>query len=292
MRVALVTPWKNAWVPYFKSAFEARGCEFSLGRPDEAVWREPSPDVVLHGWTQKESAPVNGAKNLMFLRRYELFDGGLDEVDWSRISGLICVNDWIGEIATRVFKQRGIGIPVHVIYNGTDTARWTYRERGPGKRIGMACHVHPKKNLPLAAQILGTLPKGYELHIAGEVQDPCTAEYLNHIGKATRRRIIIYGHIPHGQLDFWWEQMNYCLSSSMSEGNPNNVIEAMAKGIKPVIHNWPGAQEQFGEFTFNRVEHAAAQILSDSYDSAQYLSLVQSKFSLANIERVVDLALQ
>lgn len=282
MKVSLITPWKNAWIPLYKDAFERRGHEFG-------VFKDKAPkdsDIVLHGWAIG-TPPVERAKNIVFLRRYELFDGGLSRVNWSRTDELICVNSWIKEVTTRLLEQNGVKTPVHLIYNAASPEKWTYAERGHGKRIGMACHVHPKKNLPLALQILGALPEDYELHIAGDVQDPCTAEYLNHVSAAMGRRLYLYGHVE--DLNLWWGQMNYCLSTSLSEGNPNNVIEAMAKGIKPIVHNWPGAKDQFPDHLFDRADEAVAMIQSAQYDSAFYRAQVEKDFSLQNIEKVVDL---
>jgi glycosyltransferase involved in cell wall biosynthesis len=287
MRIALITPWKNAWVPYFREAIERRGHEFVLAKPGQAL----NVDVVLHGWASGDSKPLEGARNIVFLRRYELFEGGLGKIDWKKVDALVVVNNWIKEVVERIFADNSVKTPVHLIYNGTDVGRWRWKERAPNHRIGMACHVHPKKNLPLALQVLARLPEQYELHIAGEVQDACTAEYLNHLGQRLRRKVFIYGHVEASQLSLWWEQMGVCLSTSLSEGNPNNVIEAMAKGIKPVVHAWPGAEDQFGGHLFNTAEEAAAMITSAAYDSLAYRALVEQKFSLANIERAVDLAL-
>lgn len=290
MKVALITPWDNAWIPYFKDAIEKRGHVFVHAKN----WLEMKGcEVVIHGWCDGSVAPYPSARNIVFLRRYELFSGGLSRVDWPKVDALIVVNSWIKEVVERIFKQKNIDVPVHLIYNGTDVSRWTYKDRKPGKRIGMACHVHPKKNLPLAMQILASLPDDYELHIAGEIQDPCTAEYLNHMGKVMRRRVYLYGHIPREQLDIWWEQMNYCLSTSISEGNPNNVIEAMAKGIKPIVHNWPGADSQFREYMrFSTSEDAANNIQFGEYLSADYRNHIESYFSLANYDRVLEIALE
>lgn len=281
MRVALITPWRNAWVPYFKKAIEARGHEFVLNG---------GGDVVLHGWASGDSVPLAGARNIMFMRRYELFEGGLQRVDWKQVDALICVNSWIKEVVQTVFAQSKVKTPVHLIYNGTDLSRWRYRERKPSKKVGMACHIHPKKNLPLAVQVLAHLPEDYELHIAGEIQDSCTAEYLNHLGTRLRRKVYLYGHVQENEMSLWWEQMGFCLSTSLSEGNPNNVIEAMAKGIKPVVHAWPGADDQFPDYLFDTAEQAAKMILDDRYESATYRRLIEEKFSLANIEKVLDLA--
>ena len=88
----------------------------------------------------------------------------------------------------------------------------------------------------------------------------------------------------------WWETVYYCLSTSLSEGNPNNVIEAMAKGIKPVIHNWPGAEDQFKPWLFSDVSDAAAQILSPQYESKAYRAWIEDRFSVANIAKVIGLS--
>jgi len=284
MRVALITPWDNAWVPYFAQAFSARGHEFHHVLKHSGL---PDVDVILHGWASGASQPVQGKRNVLFLRRYELFDGGLQRVNWKHADLLITVNSWICSVVRQAFRDMGVSVPVELVYNGTDPGRWRYRERGPNHRIGMACHIHPKKNLPLALQVLALCPQDHELHIAGEVQDVCTEVYLNHVGRALRRRVYLYGHIPRSDLDLWWEQMGFCLSTSLSEGNPNNVIEAMAKGIKPVVHNWPGASDQFPE-TFNTAAEAVLQ-MSGQYDSAEYRRIVEERFGLGNIEKVVDL---
>jgi hypothetical protein len=282
VRVALVTPWDNVWVPMYRKSYEDRGDEFAVVKRVER-WME-GLDLVLHGWC--ESEPLNGPKNVYFLRRYELFDGGIGKVDWGKVSALICVNQWIADRVTEIFEANDIKVPIHVIYNAVDVSQWRFKNRKHGKRIGMACHVHPKKNLPLALQII---PEDYTLHIAGQVQDPCTAEYLNHLGQLLKRKVYIYGHIPHSDMNMWWEMMDYCLSTSMSEGNPNNVIEAMSKGIKPIVHSWPGAEDQFPDEVLFRTVDEARSMLSGDYKSEMYRELVIDKFSLSNIEKVVDL---
>lgn len=298
MKVCLITPWDNAWIPYFKQEIESRGHEFILLKAYKGLLKgvedfEPDKaDVYIHGWSSGASQPVPGARNIFCLRRYELFDGGISRVLWKNVEALVVCNSWIQKVVQNLFEENKIKVPVHLIYNGTDLNKWTFKERIPNNKIGMACHIHPKKNLPLALQVVENLPEYYELHIAGDIQDPCTAEYLNHLGKAIRRKVYLYGHIPREKLDVWWEQMGYCLSTSISEGNPNNVIEAMAKGIKPVIHNWPGAKDQFGKWVFEGAFQASRDISFPEYNSSEYRDWVSKYFSLKNISDVVDIALR
>jgi hypothetical protein len=59
-----------------------------------------------------------------------------------------------------------------------------------------------------------------------------------------------------------------------------------------VVHDWPGADDQFPEdLRFSTVDQAVAQIADPAYDSRRYRAIVEEKFSLANIEQAVDLAL-
>lgn len=278
-----------------QEAFTYRGHEFAHYKDTRKFFTiegskpHAEADVVLHGWASGATQPVPKSKNIYWLRRYELFDGGMSKVDWSKADHLIVVNSWIQQVVAEIFDANKIKTPVSLIYNGTDPARWRYRERKPAPRVGMACHVHPKKNLPLAMQVMACLPPEYELHIAGAIQDACTAEYLNHMGKVMRRKVYLYGHIDRSQLNDWWEQFPYCLSTSISEGNPNNVIEAMAKGIKPIVHHWPGAEDQFRE-TFDTPELAARMIQHGALNSSEYRRDVEEKFGMVNVHAVVDLA--
>ena len=272
LRILLLTPWENAWIPLYTKVFAERGHQVRVDH-DGSRWRKA--DVFLHMWAG-QTEPRPGAVNLMFLRRYEFFDFAWQKYDWSRVDKLIFCNP-----ALKAQFDRLVEADTELVYNAVDLDKWTHGERGPGKKIGMACHIHPKKNLPLAAQIMEKLP-GYELHIAGAVQDPNTLFYLQ---SRKALKIMFYGHVP--DMDKWWEDKNYCLSTSLMEGNPNNVNEAMAKGIKPIVHDWPGAEDQYGT-VFRTVDEAVAQITGD-YGSG-YRQHVETRFGLDNFRKVVDMA--
>jgi len=297
MKAILTTPWENAWVPLFRYAFHERGIAMEVRAPSAVHTEgEPFPDIVLHGWLRPDNQLWRGAVNIAYLRRYELYGYDLSRIPLHLYDAIICVNDWIADQLRAVLARRAVDTPpVHVIYNGVDLDAWTFKDRSPGKSIGMACHIHPKKNLPLALQILALLPDDYQLHIAGAIQDRCTLDYLDHLSRSMKRRLVVWDQIPHREMDMWWEQHQYCLSTSISEGNPNNVLEAMAKGICPVVHRWPGASDQFPELHLFETAEQAARIItghSPQLSSTTLRKIVERRFSPANYDRVVDLALQ
>ena len=287
MKVVLYSPWDNAWVPLYRQEFEKRGHEFVFSKNGTIH----GADVYLHGWADTSHAMEPGAKNIMFMRRYELYEmPWAQRTDWKNLSHIVCVNEMVADFVRGTLEELKQDIPVSVIYNAVDAKDWTFKKRKPNTNVGMACHIHPKKNLPLAMNIMAELPENYALHIAGGNQDQWLLDYMNNLASCTRRKLYIYGQLPYDQMDLWWEQMGVCLSTSYSEGNPNNVIQAMAKGIKPIVHLWPGAIEQFpAEYLFATASEAAQMIQDKAYDSEEYRRIAVENFGLANIAKVADM---
>ena len=81
----------------------------------------------------------------------------------------------------------------------------------------------------------------------------------------------------------WLEDKHYIVSTSIIEGQSRGLLEGMACGLKPVIHNFPGAGQVFpSEFLFNISEEFCEQILSDKYEPQRYRRFVEENYSLEN----------
>jgi len=90
--------------------------------------------------------------------------------------------------------------------------------------------------------------------------------------------------IPH-----WLENKNYLLSTSIHESFGYGIAEAMAAGIKPVIHNFPGAKEIFkSEYLFNNLDELVEMITSDNYESEEYRKFIKDKYSLESQLEQID----
>lgn len=282
MKIQLVSPFWFRWVQHYADLARARGHEFvATKRPQDR-----GADVEIYAWCDVATVEAlefkPKGKRIVFLRAYEFYEYGWQNVDWGRVDAVFVVNDHIG----RLFHS-ATGIVPEVVYNAVDPSRWAYRDRGPGHKIALVAAVHYKKNHALALEILSRLPLEYELHCAGEVQCPDVMEYLDQLARELQRTLYFHGRIE--DMDAWLEDKDYILSTSFREGSPNNVLEAMAKGIKPVVMAWPGAREQFPE-ACSTVGEAVGQILSKDYESSLYLERVNEKFSLDNYARVISKA--
>lgn len=280
MNILILTPnWKLPWVKILPEELRNQGHIVSVRRqpPDHMKY-----DVAVHMWGVGTTPGDYAKRNIMWIRGYDFFFNVLDKIAWDKLDHVVNINPYMFEIVAKYVKGKH-----SLVYNYIDHSKFKFRQRGPGKKIGMACHVHHKKNLPLAVQILLALPEDYELHIAGDMQEPDICAYIDEVSQQCRRKVYFYGELAQHDMDMWWEDKNYCLSTSQREGSPNNIIEAMSKGIKPIVHGWPGAAGQFEE-VFYTVEQAVEMITGD-YDSQHYRDYAVRTFGDECLARSIDI---
>jgi len=288
VKIQIVNPqWNNLpWIYMLPKVLE--GHELALNSKAEDGF-----DANLYTWCNEEtvkginSLPKTG-KNVVILRRYEAFSPWWQQIDWSKVDHLVFVNKALKEEIEQRLKG---AVKTNLVYNPVETRKWHWADRKHGAKLAVVGMLNQKKNIPLAYSILGELPAGYELHIVGKPQDAELYYYLLNTAKKLHRRVVVYDQLPHGSLDAWLEDKNYLLSCSISEGNPNNVNEAMAKGIKPVVHAWPGAEDQYpNSCVFTTIKEALAIINPQSaYESKKYKEWVKEKFSIKNLEVIKNL---
>ena len=84
------------------------------------------------------------------------------------------------------------------------------------------------------------------------------------------------------------ENINYILCTSPAEGNPNNIIEGMACGIKPIIHKYLGYENQFPEeCCYSRIDEIQ-NILTNKYDSSEYRNWVESYYDYKQVYKKIE----
>lgn len=288
-KIQVVNPLPMQWEPSYLELLGGNGNKVRLVRDmkTETLW---GADLTVFMWADAATGVALQAlgkklgKVIVFLRRYEYYSFPLEEYAWETVDAVVCVNDFLAA----AFEER-TRVKPEVIYNAVDTSKWACRRRdGSGKKIAMVGFVNARKNLPLAMQIMQALPKDYELHVAGGMQCLETGDYLMNYADREEIKLALHGNID--DIDAWLEDKEYLLNTSISEGCPNSVLEAMAKGIKPVVHAWPGALEQFGGLVFSDIGGAVEAITGDSpYESDGYLRMVEDRFGRRNYERFTGL---
>lgn len=121
----------------------------------------------------------------------------------------------------------------------------------------------------------------YRLFFGGISQNRALEQYLNYMVDALDLRDVVFFDGWQEDVRSWLEDKDYIVSTSIIESQGMGLLEAMACGLKPVIHNFPGAEEIFpSEFLFNISEEFCEQILSDTYEPKRYRRFVEEKYPL------------
>lgn len=283
MRILIINPFKNNWADNMKDYFNSRGhkCVVTNGVNVDAM---AFSDVVICGWANQVAEVISKnipkyAKYICYVRSYEIFHNFVQKVDWSVFDKVLLVNNKMREPLHKQTKGMEAKYKldsdkIDVIPNGVNLAKFPKQNHKRGKKIGFVADLSFKKGIQLLAQILMKLPKDYELYILGDTPELRLSWYFDHILKNTK--IKCYIDEKTDNVAGFLEKVDYIISTSPVEGNPNNIIEAMACGVKPIIHNWPGAEDQFPEqLIFNTVDRAVELIAEDKYESDKYRDWVE-----------------
>jgi glycosyltransferase involved in cell wall biosynthesis len=133
----------------------------------------------------------------------------------------------------------------------------------------------------------------YHLHIAGKVQDASLEQYMRHIVQTLGLDSVVHFEGWQEDIQTWLADKNYIICTSVIESQGMGILEAMAGGIKPVIHNFPGAQDTFGsEWLFTTPQEFCDQILAGEYQSSRYRAFVENRYSLSTqLDRISQILL-
>jgi glycosyltransferase involved in cell wall biosynthesis len=121
----------------------------------------------------------------------------------------------------------------------------------------------------------------YRLFFGGLFQDETLEQYLRHMVGILGLGEVVFFNGPQEDVRSWLEDKHYIVSTSLIESQGMGLLEAMACGLKPVIHNFPGAEQIFPSgFLFNIAEEFCQHILSEQYESQTYRRFVEENYAL------------
>ena len=227
-------------------------------------------------------------RTIVRLHRYEAHLNWPQLINWDNVDMLMTVgNEWVMRAIHHWVSDISQRTSLITVPNGVDLSSIDYKMRQPGKKIAFVAKLRMVKNPMLLVQCMAQLLKidpEYKLYMAGEANDRDSLllrHYLDHITKELGvSDAFIYDDFQD-DIQSWLKDKNFIVSTSVIESQGMGILEAMAAGIKPVIHNFPGAGGIFGQAPlFNTPEEFCQKILDNSYDSHQYRQFVEQRYSL------------
>jgi len=264
--------------------FEGRTKEelYELMKWSDISWFEWCTNLAVIGSKQPKVC-----KNIIRLHRYEAYEQWPQLVNWTNIDTLITVgNSFVRDALLRKVPYIENYTPIVTIPNGVNLEKFTFIDRPRGKNIAFLSNLRMVKNPAFVLQCMQKLhymDSEYRLFFGGLFQDEVLEQYLRHMVNALRLCDVVFFDGRQEDVGSWLRDKHYIVSTSLIESQGMGLAEAMACGLKPVIHNFPGADQIFPtEFLFNISEEFCRLILCEQYEPQKYRRFVEENYALKN----------
>ncbi|QJT07620.1 glycosyltransferase [Oceanidesulfovibrio marinus] len=252
-------------------------------------------DVAWVEWMAEHAVLVSRKRRpcgvLVRLHSYEAYSGFPENINWTNVDLLVCVAQHVlNLLASRVPGVQEM-VRTQVVPNALNLDAFPARiGHAPTKKLAWVGTIRHTKNFPLALQCLRALvdqDPEYTLHVAGDfpqwnpVESMELGVYIHHAARAmgVSDRLVLHGNVK--EMREWLQDKDVLLSTSIRESFGYAIAEGLATGLKPAIHNFPGATSIWpAEFVFNTVEECRDIVLKREHDPAALREFVRSRYSV------------
>jgi glycosyltransferase involved in cell wall biosynthesis len=263
----------------------------SATNPGQAIL---SDDANYVPWDMHDM-DLTGKKVIVRPIDIEIWQGHQHAAIWDIVDDLIFIAPHIQKVADiSGFPGLKEATNIHTIPCGVDLNRWTFKERGPGFDIAVVSEKWSSKGTHEILQValkLKTIDPRYKIHWLGQRSDSTWEyayfdEFVEHHELNIEFTNIL---LDDDTVDNFLEGKNYLLHGSIKEGFSYATAEAMAKGIKPVLHRFYGADDLWPGLTWDRIDQAVDMITGGDYDSASYRQyLIDHGYTIESMMAKID----
>ncbi len=249
----------------------------------DIVWIEWANQLAID--LTKHPTLLDGKTVVCRLHSYEAYAGFVPQIDWSKIDTLIVVAAHIREhVMAQVPDIMKKVNEITVIPSGIDLDRFPFRKRSAGPHVAYLGSINYKKGPMLlfhAFHALTSAHPEFRLSIGGDIQDARYHYYFEQLSHETgiADRIHFDGHIA--DVPGWLEDKDLIVCSSVLESQYLAIMEAMACGIKPAIHNFVGASGIYPrEYLWNTIPEFVGMATNQEYKSLEYREFIQNNYEM------------
>lgn len=240
----------------------------------DICWFEWCDELVIYGSKNKFA---DTKLMICRLHSYEAFTEYPAQVIWKKIDAVIFIANNIRNYVLDRFNLDSR--KTFIIPNIIEFDKYIYKNRKPGFKIAYVGYINYKKGPMLLLHTFKAIynkDSRYKLYIAGEFQDGRDVLYFKQMIQELGIENNVFYEGWQNNLDNWLEDKNYILCTSVLESQNISVMQAMAKGIKPVIHNFVGAKYIYeNKYIWNTIEEAVNIIQSNYYNSKEFSNFVK-----------------
>ena len=291
-------------VNFLKTEYEVRTCYTNVAHEIETVveWA----DIVWLEWANQLAAHVTQklpsiSQKMVICRihRYEVLSGCFKDIDWTKINSAVFVSNHIRNVAYETYPSIANETKCDVIDNGVDLQKFSFKQRESGLNLAVVSYVHGRKNPAMWIEIMSrltNLDSQYKLKVAGVIQELEYKYYFENIISqlGLKKNIEFFGNIDNIPRWLEKEDINYLLTTSVCESFGYSIAEAMAMGYKPLIYNFPHADNIWPQNCIFSSADELIEILKnkESYNSQEYHTFVKTRYSLNSQLDKIDILIK
>ncbi len=244
----------------------------------DIAWFDGGGDMVVDA----TKTPRTG-KTVVSLRRSDIKGDWIEAVRWEQVDILVEIGSSAVEEALleRVPDIRNRTRLV-VVPNGINLEGRTFQQRSRGKHLACMGCLSMETNpafLLQCMQKLQYLDGDYRLFFAGRFESPVLEQYVRHMVQTLGLAGVVSFEPYPSDLNAWLNDKHFVVSSGIGEGQVEAVLTGMACGLKPVLHNFPGAEQLFpAEYLFNIAEEFCEHVRGQAYEPASYRHFVEHRY--------------
>lgn len=202
-------------------------------------------DVTFIDWADpyaiEMTRGIKTGRIIVRMHSYEFFEGYTDHINFDKVDKFITVNHSLTNLMrhrTSISTKK-----LKTVYHGIDLKKFTIAEnKKKSNKVGVAGYINYKKDPSFMLMCFHEISKvcpHLEFVWAGEHQDLRYHLHMIHNMSKYKFRLSM---IPwQKDMNKFFEDVDYTISSSLFESCHLSVLEGMACGVIPQVRLWEGA---------------------------------------------------
>jgi len=246
------------------------------------IWLEWGSDLSIEATRQAEL--LRGKKVIVRLHSFDILNRQAGQVNYDLVTDVVFVCHYMRDLFQRLAPDRLNNVRVHVIHNGIQLERFPFKGGRGRKKIAFVGRLEAKKDPMLMVQAFHFLLSRHpelELHVAGAPDNNrfylSIPDFLakNKLERSTH----FYGHVE--DIPAWLADKDYIFCTSPIESQGVGLLEAMHSGLRPLIYDFPGAENLYPQNYLWRNLDELDRLLSEGPSPEDCRDFVAEKYSMA-----------
>lgn len=218
---------------------------FVSGEPFDRTLAD-NAKIIFCEWLTEKAREVAEyeckAKKYLRIHSYEIYTPLIYYTDFSKFDKIFFIAEHVKEYVESKIGELPNAV---VIPNAVELLPFIEKEKN--NKICYAGEISRKKGIGELFLIAKEFPE-MEFHIAGKFKEEDVARYF----KEKKPDNVFLEPYSYDLKEFFKDK-TYFINTSLREGNPVTVIEAMSAGLKPLINDWVGADKIYGKYVFKNL---------------------------------------